>query len=155
MKGKEQVIFTGLIREVRSLFHLFAAVADELHADLGIPVSQRAVMESLSQQGEKTVPQLADMRSVSRQHIQVIVNQLLDKGLVELIDNPTHRRSSLVRLTDHGADAFRQIRQREKEVLTALDLPVGEADMQATLDTLSTIKDVFAGESWRIEGGKQ
>jgi len=149
MKGTQQVIFTALVREVRSLFHHFAAVANELHADLGIPAGQRAVMESLSQPGGKTVPQLADMRSVSRQHIQIIVNQLLDKGLVELIDNPAHRRSSLVQLTEHGRETLRKMRQREKEVLALLELPMSEADLEAALRTLTTIKDVFAGEDWR------
>ena len=149
MKGTEQVIFTGLIREVRGLFHLFAAVSDELHADLGIPAGQRAVMESLSQPGGKTVPQLADMRSVSRQHIQVIVNQLLDKGLVELVDNPAHRRSSLVRLTEHGRETFGQMRQRERQVLASLELAISEDDLETALHTLTAIKDVLAGENWR------
>ena len=144
MKGKEQILFTALVREVRGLFHLFAAVTDDLHADLGIPAGQRAVMESLSQPGGKTVPQLANMRSVSRQHIQIIVNQLLDKGLVELTDNPAHRRSSLVQLTDKGSEAFRQIRQREKEALASLELAMSEADLETALHTLSAIREVLA-----------
>lgn len=52
--------------------------------------------------GEQTVPQLAQFRGVSRQHVQVTVNDLVQRGLVEVLDNPRHKRSKLVRLTTRG-----------------------------------------------------
>lgn len=61
-------------------------------------------------------------------------------GLVELKDNPAHRRSPLVALTRKGKSAFRQIRRRERAVLEELahGLPGRRiAAATATLETLS------------------
>jgi len=149
MNKLEQEVFGKMIMELRSLFHRMAAVADELHKEIDLPTSQRAILESLSRLGPKTVPQLANMRPVSRQHIQIIVNQLLDKKLVELVANPAHRRSSLVQLTKNGATTYKQLKHREAELLSKIDLPVSATDLETTVQTMGTIKEFFANDQWR------
>ncbi len=73
-----------------------------------LQASQRAVLEFLSQQQAQIVPQIAREISVSRQHIQTVVNDLLALGLIEAVENPTHKRSSLIQLTN--ADTLRGVR---------------------------------------------
>jgi len=149
MNASEQKSFNGIVNEVRALFHRLAAVADELHSENDLPASQRAIIENLGRLGARTVPQLASMRPVSRQHIQIIVNQLLERELVELVANPAHKRSSLVQLTATGSDLLDTIRQREAALLAAIDLPVGSEDMKTTLQTLSAIRRFFTDKEWR------
>ena len=88
-----------VIVQVRRLFHRLAEVADEAHRDLGVTASQRAVLETLSNDGPQTVPQIARRKAVTRQHIQILVNGLVERGHVALADNPAHQRSSLAALT--------------------------------------------------------
>jgi DNA-binding MarR family transcriptional regulator len=76
---------------------------------------------------------------VSRQHIQAIVNELLREGLVELRDNPAHRRSCLVALTAVGDAAIAGIRDTERAVLGDPFSDVDTADVRAATRTLRAV----------------
>ena len=139
------------ILAVRRLFHVLAGTADRAHADLGITASMRAVMETLHERGSRTVPQVAREQDVSRQHIQVVVNGLLEGGLVECLDNPDHLRSPIVRFTAAGSKACEAIRRREARLLAELTKKIPGADLKVTLKTLNAMEtglnrqDVRAG----------
>ena len=64
------------------------------------------VMKTLIYQGPHTVPDIARSRPVSRQHCQTIVNHLYEKGFVEFIENPRHKRSVLVQVSKKGRKHF-------------------------------------------------
>lgn len=106
-----------VIRHIRSSFNLLRALGDDLHRDLKVTAAMRAVMETLAEDGEQTVPQIARTKAVSRQHIQVNVDALLRKDLVILRDNPNHLRSPFVALTPQGRRTFTAMRHREAELL--------------------------------------
>src|SRR3954464_3148661 len=85
--------FDALTREVRLTFHQLKAAAEALHADPdGLGAAHRGVLESLHRDGAQSVPALARARPVSRQHIQVLANRLLELRLVETVQNPAHQR---------------------------------------------------------------
>ena len=128
------------ILAVRRLFHVLAGTADRAHADLGITASMRAVMETLHKRGPRTVPQVAREQDVSRQHIQVVVNGLLEGGLVECLDNPDHLRSPIVRLTAAGTKVCEAIRRREARLLADLAKKIPGADLNVTLKTLNAME---------------
>jgi DNA-binding MarR family transcriptional regulator len=52
--------------------------------------------------GDWTVPMAADRLGTSRQAVQRIANELVDDGLAAFVDNPRHRRSPFLGLTDEG-----------------------------------------------------
>lgn len=80
---------------------------------------------SVVSDGDWTVPMAADRLGTSRQAVQRIASELVDDGLAAWVDNPRHRRSSFLRLTDEGGrvlDAItRQARRRHQLLLTKLD----------------------------------
>ena len=53
--------------------------------------------------GPQTVPAMERARLVTRQHIQTILNELLERKLVETQDNPAHKSSPLIMLSAEGA----------------------------------------------------
>ncbi len=110
----------GLIRSVRTCFNRLKGLADDMHRDLGVNASMRAVMEATADDGDRTVPDIARAKGVSRQHIQVNADALIKAGLAEQRPNPAHKRSPLLRLTPQGRRAFDVIREREKAVLEDL-----------------------------------
>ncbi|MBI4990404.1 MAG: MarR family transcriptional regulator [Rhodocyclales bacterium] len=128
------------ILAVRRLFHALAGTAGRAHADLGITASMRAVLETLHERGPRTVPQVARGLDVSRQHIQVVVNGLLEGGLVECLDNPDHLRSPIMRLTMAGTKACEAIRRREARLLAELAKRIPGADLKVTLKTLDAME---------------
>lgn len=129
-----------LIVEIRRNFNYLRAFAEAMHADLSVTASMRAVMETIFDQGPQPVPEIARRKGVSRQHIQVNVDALCGKGLAILRDNPAHKRSPLVTLSEKGRSAFENIRAREALALEALAEGLPEKEVQAALKLLRTLR---------------
>jgi DNA-binding MarR family transcriptional regulator len=141
-----------VIRQVRSCFNQLRALGDELHRDLGITASMRAVMESLAEDGEQTVPQIARVKGVSRQHIQVNVDELLSSALIVLRENPAHRRSPFVALTKKGHTAFKEMRGREAKTLELLAHDFHSDQLEQAVETLVQLKDSLV--KMQVKGGE-
>ena len=128
-----------ITREVRSLFQVLRALADALHRDSGLNASTRAVMEALAE-GPRTVPDIARSKSVTRQHIQLLVDELAQSDLVEFKANPAHQRSPLVALTRKGEALFLSVRKREAPLLDRLGAGLDARKAAATVQTLSALR---------------
>lgn len=129
-----------IIAGIRACFGRLRAVGDALHRDLAITAAMRAVMETLVERDAATVPAIARLKRVSRQNIQVIVDSLSASQLVQLTDNPAHKRSPLVALTSRGRSTFREMRRRERSVLKVIAEDLTPAAMEATFKTLATMQ---------------
>lgn len=138
-KFQEADSLAEIIRLVPLLFHRLRALGDTLHEEHGITTSMRGVMQSLFDKGKQTVPQMAAARPVSRQHIQTIVNDLAVRKLVRAVPNPSHKRSSLIELTQSGHDLFIAMRATEMDVLKGLLGDFAGKDLQATRHVLMTL----------------
>ena len=79
-------------------------------------------------------------QGVSRQHVQVVANGLLDAGLVEQLDNPDHLRSPLLRLSAAGLKAVDTARRRESRLLADLARRIPGSDLKVTLKTLNAME---------------
>jgi DNA-binding MarR family transcriptional regulator len=145
--------FYPLTLAVRRLFHKLGHGVSELHRETGISGGMRAELESVIARGPQTVPQMARVRPVSRQHIQGLVNALLDAGLVKMAENPAHKRSKLVVPTESGRAAFAAMRARETEAFGQLSLDCSAAELAAAGKVLRSLIDVFDGPEWRAIAG--
>jgi DNA-binding MarR family transcriptional regulator len=140
-----------VLREIRTCFNQLRALADRLHEDLGINSSMRAILESLVGRPGRTVPDIAREKGVSRQHVQVIMNTLLEAGLAEARDNPAHRRSQLFVSTAKADAAFSEIRAREAEPLARLAAGLPEGEVETTRAVLSRLNARLEAEIARTE----
>lgn len=125
--------------EVRHLFQVLKALADALHRDAGLNASTRAAMEALAD-GPRTVPDIARRKSVTRQHIQLLVDELATADLVELRANPAHLRSPLVALTRKGEAVFAGVRKREAPLLDRLASGLDTRKTAVTMQTLAGLR---------------
>lgn len=128
---------------VRRLFRAMAESADTYLNDTGLTAADRAVMEFLYPDTELTVPDIARRYQVSRQHVQVTVNRLLDQELVINVENPRHKRSSLLRLTQNGREKFAAIRRHEGALLDEIFAGLNPEEVAATRRTLETLLGHF------------
>lgn len=71
-----------------------------------------SVLRLLKVYGAQTVPQLARYRYVPRQSVQKLANEMLADGVIELVNNPAHKRSKLLRLTPKGEAVFAELSDR-------------------------------------------
>src|SRR5271157_4254637 len=92
----------GLFDETVSLFHRLTVLAEKIHEQGSLSAALRGILRGLRRHGAQTVPNLARLRPVSRQHVQELVNRLRKVELVEFAENPAHKRSQLVKLTLKG-----------------------------------------------------
>ncbi len=129
-----------LVDRIPRIFLLLKALGDDLHADLGVTASMRGVMTSLAAAGPRTVPDLARERQVSRQHVQLLVNDLRAAGLVETRPNPSHRRSPLIALTEDGRRHLRLMQAREADILARTAPAVSQADLAAATRLLDLLE---------------
>ena len=134
-----------ITRAVRRLYNQLAAFGTALHADLAVTVSMRSVLEAIDRGGSITVPRVARLRSVSRQHIQRIVDDLLERNLVRLETNPDHKRSPLVSMTDEGRATFRTMAQRERVRLDRLSGGLSQKDLETARKILEQLSTRLAG----------
>lgn len=98
-------------------------------------------MRSLALLGPLTVPQIAQMRPTSRQRMQRLANELAAEGLVEFIENPKHRRSSLVRLTRKGEVRYRQQSAQLHSIASTLGDTLSEAEIRKTTENVRRLSD--------------
>lgn len=128
-----------LILEIRSTYDDLKALSDAMNQDVGLSSASRDVVESLYGRDNRTVPEIAKAKSVSRQHIQLLVDGLVAKGLVEFHNNPSHKRSKLVILTASGRQLFDHIRSREAEKMATLSTKL---DGEALTDAVRVLHDL-------------
>jgi DNA-binding MarR family transcriptional regulator len=136
-----------LFDQVRLLWHVLVQTTERLHEDEPVTLGMRAVLEFLARQGPTAVPEIARSRQVTRQHIQALVNDLLELRLVSLDDNPAHRRSALVRLTAEGQRAIDRMKRRERQFLERLELEARPDDLRRAATTLSAVRKALGGSS--------
>ncbi|MFB7130702.1 MarR family winged helix-turn-helix transcriptional regulator [Streptomyces sp. NPDC056237] len=109
----------------------------------GLSVGVRAVLDLLREHGPMTVPQMGRTQALSRQFVQRMVNDAAAGQLVEIVPNPAHQRSSLIRLTDDGRAAIDAALAREQDLLRRVDGSLTDADVTACVRVLSRMLDLF------------
>jgi DNA-binding MarR family transcriptional regulator len=142
----------AVVDETIALFHRVRYVAEQIYVPDGRSATQRGVLRGLARYGPRTVPQLARTRSVTRQHTQEVVDRLRADGFVELVANPAHQRSRLVRATRRGIALVASMDEADTRVLRAIgeDLTASRAELATTARTLREVRERFEHDaSWR------
>ena len=140
-----------VIWQTRRLFQRLRASSEDLLVGTGINASERALLEFLYGQQPQTVPQIAREKSVSRQHIQSVANELLSLKLIDSLSNPDHKRSRNLKLTAKGQALFESIRNKETAVLSLMEKRFRQEEIVTTIETLKSIDDYLASEDWKHE----
>ncbi len=150
MKKSAPSVLYQLIWQTRRLFQRLRSTSEELLEGSGINASHRAVLEFLHLKQPQTVPGIANEKSVSRQHIQTVVNDLLGLGLIHSIENPAHKRSSLLQLTRRGKTLFESIQKKEALFLQKMEKQFSEKELISALNTLKSIDDYLASMNSKL-----
>lgn len=130
----------SLIVEIRKAFNDLKNYSDREIGDLGLTTAMRAVLEDLDSGGAQTVPEIARGKNVTRQHIQQLADALVDGGFAEFRDNPAHRRSKLLVMSEKGAAAFSEIRKREGRALMQACESIEDTQLKSSIATLRTLR---------------
>ena len=142
----KEAILADLLKEIRINYQLLKKGVEFVHKGSDLSVGVRGIIEIISDQGAMTVPHLAKLRHMSRQSIQVMVDQMQKVGWVETKPNPFHKKSSLIELTDEGKKAFKNMQDQEIKHMKKLDIDVPQKKLEEALKLVEHINkkiDVF------------
>ena len=140
----------AVVDETIALFHRVRWVAELIYGDEGRSTARRGVLRGLVRYGPQTVPMLARRRHVTRQHVQEVVDVLAAEKLVELVANPAHARSRLVRATARGEALVRRMDDIDAKVLAAAAGGIATRDVEITVSTLRAVREGFEDTArWR------
>jgi DNA-binding MarR family transcriptional regulator len=98
-------------------------------------------LRTVVQMGPLTVPEIARIRPVARQHMQRMADEAVADGLVEFIDNPAHKRSKLIRITGKGLKEHDRLKARMVELGTEWADGLTLEDIETTVRTLAHLRD--------------
>lgn len=152
---------SSIHEDLEVLFEESAALANRLkknarllHRNDNLSASGRGLLQTLQLHGSMTVPQLASLRSTSRQNIQVLADRLAEAGFIAFVPNPDHKRSVLVALTDAGRGILASANEREAVLLTKLLPDTASAQLREAAELLRKLRFQLGGEPRRRRGVK-
>lgn len=134
----------------RPLMQAAEACVEAGLADTNLTVRMRAVLEMLLRYGEQTVPEIAARLEIKRQYVQVMCNETLASGFVEQRENPRHKRSPILALTDNGRTLIEEIISKEMKLMEELGANLSSEDISTALEVVLAVTDSLknhAGES--------
>ena len=118
LEGK---FLTELVLEVFRVNGLLLAAGNRLGEPLQLTSARWQVMGAIHLSGRNlTVAQIARRMGLTRQAVQRIVNDLRGLGMVELVENPDHKRAHLVALTGHGKQSYAAISVEQSDWINGL-----------------------------------
>ena len=117
----------------------------------GLDRPTRRLLAELFGGGPRPVPQLAAALCVTRQAVQPIVDALLAAGEVELLPNPTRRRSPIVRLSETGFRRAANLQDMEAAIAERLAERFLAAHVTVTCRTLANLIFATTGaRAWEL-----
>src|SRR5215468_5962887 len=138
--GKAETI-AELMLEVAQCFFRIRALGQKTGLITSWGGGAFGFMRSLALLGPLTVPQIARMRPTSRQRMQRLADELTAEGLVQLIDNPKHKRSKLLQLTPEGDARYRELSARLLSIASTMGVAFSEPDIRRTTEIVRQLSD--------------
>jgi DNA-binding MarR family transcriptional regulator len=144
---------TDVVLETFRANGMFLAAGDLLAAFKGLTSARWQVLGSLKlARRPLTVPGIAQRMGLTRQSVQATVNQLVREALVETDNNPVHRRSPLIRLTEAGHDTYGELDVRQIGWINALAAGLSVAELATTARVLRELTTRLESNVHRNEG---
>lgn len=133
-------LFLDLVRAIFRINSLLLADGDRMAEGVGLTSARWKVIGAvaLSSAGI-TVPGIARSLGQSRQAVQRITDVMQTDGLIRYVENPRHKRSALVQLTDEGQQVYHSLRNVQDPWAIGLtdDAPI--EDIETTLRYLQRL----------------
>ncbi|GAB4368062.1 MAG: MarR family transcriptional regulator [Elainellaceae cyanobacterium] len=129
----------ALIIEIVATFFLLRAEGMRIGVVSPSGEGYWSVLRLLKVNGAQTVPQIARYRYVPRQSVQKLANEMLKDGVIELVNNPAHKRSKLLRLTPKGEAVFAELSDRIAVLAETLATQEDADQLQNAADVVKRI----------------
>jgi DNA-binding MarR family transcriptional regulator len=120
----------------------FLDVAEELARPAGLTATWWQVLGAVLEQ-PLPVSGIARAMGITRQSVQRVADLLVGKGLAEYRPNPAHRTAKLLRPTERGYAAVREIRPGHAAFAARLLAHLGPAGFAAAVSALEALSEAL------------
>ncbi|MCT2400006.1 MarR family winged helix-turn-helix transcriptional regulator [Novosphingobium mangrovi (ex Huang et al. 2023)] len=130
----------GLVDETIRLNSRLRSAFAAARADSALNDSEQMVLNAVVE-AEKapTVAQIGRSMGQARQLVQRAANSLRESGLIEMVDNPDHKRAPLLRATQPGLALKRELDARAEAIAEDL-LPA--ADLETVREATRALRTI-------------
>jgi DNA-binding MarR family transcriptional regulator len=128
-----------MIREILFSYFRLNATGERMFAAGGLTPGKVSLMRSLREEGPQSVAQIARARPVARQGVQRMADELAAAGLIEFVDNPSHRRAKLARLTTKGDAVMEQTMAAELRWAARMARHFDEREVEVTREVVGRL----------------
>lgn len=139
-RGRELM---ALVDEVMRLGQTLRQMDEWLHGEGPVGEAGRAVLYLLFSDGRATVPAIARVRGLTRQRVQQVINELLEKDLVIRSENPASKKSPLFSISPPGQKLMLAIVRKERRLYRGLAREPGERRISSATRTLKELRLEF------------
>ncbi len=133
-------------RLLREAGERLASVAGQTHA-------RRMVLQAV--EDGTSVPDIARTLGLHRQGIQRIADELVAEGLGRYVENPRHRLSKLLAITDRGTAALSAIHRANNKWVESIETEAADIDWTALGNDLDQLLRVLRDQADRSVGRPQ
>lgn len=148
LQAFEGYLLEALALEILGAFFDLRGIGQELGLVTEWGAGNWGLLRILKEDGSKTVPEVARMRSVSRQYIQKLANELIDEGLIEMVENPAHKRSKLMQLTPSGEQKLEELSQQYRRFLANLEHHFCKEELALAVKTIAKFRRQLSEANW-------
>lgn len=132
--------FSDLVIEVFRANSVLLARGDELTRPVGLTSARWQVL-GVVEHGPAPVAHVARTMGLTRQSVQQTADALVREGMLELADNPRHRRARLLTLTPRAEQAMERLRADQARWAGATAARFTEAELATALSVLRRLAD--------------
>jgi DNA-binding MarR family transcriptional regulator len=133
---------TNLILETFRLNGRLLSAGDRLSKPVGLTSARWQVLGAIEAEG-RSVAQIARKMGLARQNVQRLADALQKDGMVLYAANPEHRRAKLVRFTERGKKAFKELGRRQAAWASRMASGVNHSGMKAALEVLKQLRSAL------------
>ena len=148
MTAKENgEMFTQLTLEIFKLSGMLNNEGDELTKEFGLTSSRWKILgASEMSESRHTVPQIARTMGQSRQAVQRLVDVMTKDGLLNLVDNPNHKRAKYVELTPKARKIFYKLFDKQIPWAEHCSEGLSHKELETTLKVITMISNKLSKE---------
>jgi DNA-binding MarR family transcriptional regulator len=143
MTRAEQDLLTRTALGVFRLNGHFITVSDRIARTAGLTASWWQVLGAVVREPQ-SVAGIARAMGITRQSVQRIADLLVGQGLAAYEPNPAHRRSKLLRATEHGRDTVTRLDPGHAALAARLAEELGPEGFEETVRVLERLGRVMA-----------
>ncbi|MBQ4846004.1 MarR family winged helix-turn-helix transcriptional regulator [Pseudoalteromonas sp. MMG005] len=146
MNESPEDAFTQIVLEIFKVSGMLNTEGDIMAGEFGLSSARWKVLGATAQaEHTLTVSEIARIIGQSRQATQRLVDAMKKDLLLTVADNPKHKRSKLVILTNKGEKIYRQLWNKQLPWAAAGAEALTKSELYSTLSAMKKLSQHFAG----------